>query len=47
MKHLVEKHPEEPIRRAVKGMIPKNNIREQILDEFLIIHTGPYHNHTA
>ena len=35
------------IYRAVKGMIPNNTIRDQILDLNLIIHDGPYHNHFA
>lgn len=47
MKDLVDWHPDQVIRRAVKGMMPKNNIREGILDDYLIIHAGPYHNHVA
>ena len=45
MKDLVQKHPDQVIRRAVKGMLPKNNIREEILDKFLFVHADAYHNH--
>ena len=47
MKHLIEKDPQQVIRRAVKGMLPKNNIREKLLDMNLFIHAGPYHDHFA
>ena len=47
MKDLIEKDPAQIIRRAVKGMIPKNTIREDILDKNLIVHAGLYHNHVA
>jgi ribosomal protein L13 len=40
MKDLIEKDPAQIIRRAVKGMIPKNTIREEILDKFLIVYPG-------
>lgn len=47
MKDLVQKDPAEIVRRAVKGMIAKNRIRELLLDRNLTIHAGPYHNHLA
>lgn len=47
MKDLIEKDPAEVIRRAVKGMIAKNNIREGLLDKNLIVYSGLYHNHVA
>jgi large subunit ribosomal protein L13 len=47
MKELVEKDPTEIIRRAVKGMLPKNTIRGIILERNLIVHAGPYHDHLA
>ena len=31
MKTMLEKKPEEVVYRAVKGMLPKNNLRKQIL----------------
>lgn len=47
MKDLVQKDPSEIVRRAVKGMIAKNRIRDLLLDRNLTIHAGPYHNHLA
>lgn len=47
MKTLIEKNPAQIVFRAVKGMMPNNNIRENILEQNLIIHNGPYHNHFA
>jgi SH3-like domain-containing protein len=44
---LQEKNPREIIRRAVKGMIPKNSIRDDIVERNLIVHNGMYHNHHA
>ena len=46
-KELQEKNPREIIRRAVKGMIPKNSIRDDIIERNLIVHNGMYHNHIA
>jgi large subunit ribosomal protein L13 len=47
MKDLVERHPDEVVRRAVKGMLAKNTIRNILLDRNLIIHAGPFHDHIA
>ncbi|CDW89811.1 50s ribosomal protein l13 [Stylonychia lemnae] len=44
---LQEKNPREIIRRAIKGMIPKNSIRDDIVERNLIVHNGLYHNHYA
>eukprot|EP00347_Sterkiella_histriomuscorum_P023073 403336055 len=47
MEDLIERDPCQIIRRAVKGMLPKNTIREIMLDHNLFIHEGLYHNHIA
>jgi len=47
MRELVERHPDEIVRRAVKGMLAKNTIRNILLDRNLIIHAGPYHDHLS
>jgi len=47
MEHLMEKDPEKLIYRTVKGMLPKNDLREEILSKYLIVHGGPYHPHLA
>lgn len=44
MRSLLEKNPYEVIYRAVKGMTPKNKLREDILKQYLIVHDGPYHS---
>ena len=42
----MEKHPEEVIRRAVRGMLPKTTLGRQQLGK-LKIYAGPEHPHAA
>jgi len=44
--HLLERRPEEVIRRAVKGMLPRNRLGAQQLRK-LKIYAGPDHPHQA
>jgi len=44
--HLLERRPEEVIRRAVKGMLPHNRLGAQQLRK-LKIYAGPDHPHQA
>ncbi|NVN93269.1 MAG: 50S ribosomal protein L13 [Desulfuromonadales bacterium] len=43
---LMEKKPEEIIRKAVKGMLPKNKLSRHMLKK-LKIYAGPTHPHDA
>jgi large subunit ribosomal protein L13 len=43
---LLEKKPTEAVRRAVKGMLPKNRLGRQQLSK-LKVYAGPSHPHTA
>ena len=43
---LVEKKPEELIRKAVKGMLPKNRLGRQMIKK-LKIYSGDGHPHSA
>jgi large subunit ribosomal protein L13 len=43
---LLSKHPEEVIRRAVKGMLPRNRLGRQQLRK-LKVYAGPDHPHQA
>jgi large subunit ribosomal protein L13 len=43
---LLEKRPEEVIRRAVKGMLPRNRLARQQLGK-LKVYAGPDHPHQA
>jgi len=45
-KELLEKKPEELIRHAVKGMLPKNRLGRRLLKK-LKIYAGPNHPHEA
>ena len=47
MRKKLERDPEEVVYLAVKGMVPKNNTREKLLAQNLIVHAGPYHPHHA
>jgi large subunit ribosomal protein L13 len=44
--HLLQRRPNEVIRRAVKGMMPKNRIAAHQLTK-LKIYSGPKHPHVA
>ena len=43
---LIEKKPEDLIRKAVKGMLPKNKLARHMLKK-LKIYAGPAHPHEA
>ena len=45
-KDLVERNPEKIIKNAVKGMLPKNKLRKEIIKK-LKVFKGPDHNHEA
>ncbi len=44
--HLLDRRPEEVIRRAVKGMLPRNKLGAQQLTK-LKVYAGPEHPHQA
>ena len=43
---LLAKRPEEAVRKAVKGMLPKNRLGAQLITK-LKVYTGPTHPHAA
>ena len=43
---LLSKNPEDAVRRAVRGMIPKNRLGRQMITK-LKVYAGPVHPHTA
>ena len=45
-KEILAKRPEELVRRAVKGMLPKTRLGEKILHN-LHVYAGPEHPHQA
>ena len=45
-KEMLEKKPEEVIRKAVKGMIPKNKLGRAVYKK-LKVYRGPHHPHEA
>ncbi|WP_437277101.1 50S ribosomal protein L13 [Sorangium sp. So ce375] len=44
--HLLERKPELPIQKAVKGMLPKNVLGRELLTK-LKVYAGPDHPHAA
>ena len=46
LKEMLEKHPTDVIRKAVKGMLPKNRLSSAILGK-LKVYTGSEHPHQA
>lgn len=45
-KEMIDKKPEEVIKKAVAGMIPKNKLGRAIIKK-LKVYAGPEHPHTA
>jgi ribosomal protein L13, bacterial type len=43
---MMEKHPEEAVRHAVKGMMPKGRLGRQMYKK-LKVYAGPEHDHAA
>lgn len=43
---LLEREPEEVVRRAVRGMLPKNRLGRQLIGK-LKVYAGPDHPHEA
>ena len=46
LKDMLIKHPERPVKLAVKGMLPKNVLGRQMLTK-LKVYAGPEHKHQA
>ncbi len=46
LKELLEKNPEDVLRKAVRGMIPKNKLGRAMYKK-LKVYTGPDHPHEA
>lgn len=46
LKEMIAKHPEDVIRKAVQGMLPKNRLSSQVLSK-LKLYTGAEHPHIA
>lgn len=44
--HLLANRPEEAVRRAVRGMLPKNRLGRQMIRK-LKVYSGPNHPHAA
>ncbi len=44
--HLLERKPEDALRRTVRGMLPKNRLGRQMLKK-LKVYAGPTHPHAA
>jgi large subunit ribosomal protein L13 len=45
-RHLLDRRPDEAIRRSVKGMLPKGPLGRQMIKK-LKVYAGPDHPHTA
>jgi large subunit ribosomal protein L13 len=46
LKELLEKNPEDVLRKAVRGMVPKNKLGRAMFKK-LKVYTGPNHPHEA
>jgi large subunit ribosomal protein L13 len=44
---MLERRPEEILRKAIVGMLSKNNLRHGYIEPRLKIYAGPVHPHTA
>ena len=43
---LIEKHPTRAVEKAIKGMLPKNRLGQQVASK-LKVYAGPEHPHAA
>ena len=46
-KDMLDRRPEEVLKKAVLGMLKRNNLRHQSIEPRLRIYVGPDHPHTA
>ncbi len=46
MRRLMDEHPDQVVRRAVRGMLPKNKLGRRMLKK-LRVYSGPEHPHSA
>ena len=46
LERLLSRRPEEVVRRAVRGMLPRNRLGEQ-MSRKLFVYAGPEHPHQA
>lgn len=46
-KQMREKHPDRILRKAILGMLPRNNLRHGYIEPRLKIYNGPTHPHIA
>jgi hypothetical protein len=44
---MLERRPEQVLKKAVLGMLKRNNLRHQSIEPRLRIYTGAHHPHTA
>lgn len=44
-KDMLEKKPDQILIRALLGMLPKNDLRKQMIKQHLTLYTGAYHNY--
>jgi hypothetical protein len=44
---MLERKPEEIIKKAVLGMLNRNNLRHKFIEPRLKIYSGPNHPHTS
>ena len=46
-KHMLDRNPTKILRKAIVGMLYRNNLRQSYMEPRLKIYTGPTHPHTA
>jgi large subunit ribosomal protein L13 len=46
LRQAIDKHPDRPIRAAIKGMLPHNRLGDDMMNR-LKIYAGPNHPHAA
>ena len=43
LREMLVRHPEKVIRLAITNMLPRNKLRQTLLDQKLVVHDGPFH----
>ena len=45
LRDMLKRNPEEVLFKAIKGMVPKNRLRDDLIKKKLFIYSGPFHPH--
>ena len=45
-KEVLDKRPERILEDAIKGMLPKNKLRKGLIEKYVVMYRGPFHEYS-